>query len=112
MPRKETSKRNCYTGASSTTPVAGLAPGMAALQEFDLAIVVGLVFGYVKPLGVVVPAKIFVESCEPFVVTLAEFGKILLAGFVKDIQVVVETVALDGFARGVRRDSWGCPIFS
>jgi hypothetical protein len=38
----------------------GLGTGEAALQEFDLAIVVGLVFGYVKPLGVVVPAKIFV----------------------------------------------------
>ena len=38
----------------------GFRTGDAALQEFDLAVVVGFVFGDVKPFGVIVGGKIFV----------------------------------------------------
>lgn len=74
--------------------------GDAALQKFDLAVVVGFMFGHVEPFGVVVHAHLGVEGGKPIVVTLFEFSEILFARFVQGVEVVVETIAFDGFARG------------
>ena len=44
--------------------------GEAGLQEFDLAVVVGLVFGDVDPLAVIVHPRLRIQSHEPFIVAL------------------------------------------
>ena len=79
----------------------GFGAGNPALQKFDLAVVIGFVFGDVEPFSEIVHAHIGVHDGEPFVVPLFELGEIFFARFVKDVEVVVEIVAFDGFARGL-----------
>src|SRR6266446_8578751 len=86
----------------------GFRAGEAALQELDLAVVVGFVFGDMKPLAIIVrrsPAPVFVDGHEPFVVALAKLGKGFLASFLEQIQIVVKIVTLDGFAGGFAKPS-------
>src|SRR6267154_911968 len=81
----------------------GFRAGEAALQELDLAVVVGFVFGDMKPLAIIVrrsPAPVFVDGHKPFVVALAKLGKRFLASVLEQIQIVVKIVTLDGFAGG------------
>ena len=64
----------------------GFGTGQAALQEFDLAIVIGFVFGHVEPFAVVVgrsPAPRFVHTCQPVIVALSKFCEGLLARFIQ-----------------------------
>src|SRR5689334_11089504 len=75
--------------------------GKTALQELDLAIVVGFVLGDVEPLRIVVgaPTALRVHQGQPLVVTLPKLGERPVARFVEDVQVMVEILALDGLAR-------------
>jgi len=66
-----------------------------------LAVVIGFVFGDVEHL-----AKLFMPisvstTVEPFVIAFFEFGEIFFARFVEDVEVVIEIVTFDGFARGL-----------
>jgi hypothetical protein len=79
----------------------GFGAGEAGLEEFDLAVVVGFVFGNVEPFAVIIGAEFGVDGGEPLVIAFAECGEIFFAGLAENIQVVVETVALDGFAGGL-----------
>src|SRR5712692_122886 len=67
--------------------VGGFSPGQTALQELDLAVVVGFVFGDMEPFAMIVPAPFvacsrqprFVHGCQPLIVTFAEFGECFVA---------------------------------
>ena len=91
----------------------GFGAGETALEEFDLAVVVGLVFGDMKPFAVIVggsPAPVFVHGHEPLVIALAKFGESFLAGFPYQVQIVIEIVAFDGFARGFAEAAGHVPL--
>ena len=62
---------------------------------------IGFVFSDVEPLGEIVHAHIGVDFGEPLVLTFLELGEIFFARFVEGVEVVVEIVAFDGFARGL-----------
>src|SRR5260370_35056930 len=86
----------------------------AILQEFDLAVVVRLVFTDMKPFAVIIrgsPTPGLVNSREPCVVTLAKFGKGLLARLAEQIQIIVEAVSLDRFASRFAEFHGYAPLF-
>src|ERR1700678_4034826 len=59
---------------------------------------------YVEPLAEIIrwsPGPGFVYSQQPGVISLDEFGKCLGANLVKNADVVIAVVALDGFAASV-----------
>src|SRR5947209_4851482 len=74
---------------------------------------VGFMFSDMKPFAVVVggsPAPVFVNGHEPLVVALAKFGESVLAGFLEQVQIVIEIVAFDGFARGFAEAAGHVPL--
>src|SRR5437588_2925065 len=96
------SSRNTSSGATRRGLVAiRLGSGNALLQELDLAVVVRFVLADMEPLAVIVcgaPSPSLVDREEPIVITFAEFGKRLFAGFFENVEVVVEIVAFDSLA--------------
>src|SRR5579863_1915028 len=82
-----------------------------ALEEFDLAVVVGLVLGDMEPLSVVIGAGVGVHHSEPLVVALFELGEGAFPRFLQEIEVVIERVALDGLAGGFAELHGNSPFF-
>ena len=63
---------------------SGFCAGQAGLQEFDLAVVIGFVFGDVEPFAIIIGAEIFVDDHEPLVVALLQFRERMFARFVQE----------------------------
>src|ERR1700722_11450983 len=76
---------------------SGFCAWKARFQEFYLSVMIGFVFGYVKPFGVIVGFEVALDchGDQPFVVALFEFGESFLANLMQLGEVEVEAVAFD-----------------
>lgn len=85
-----------------------MAPGRSFGQKSDLASMVRFVLANMEPF----PTDIYLLAAiellciggwEPLVISFAEFGEGVFTGLVEDVEIVVEVVALDGFATAIAK---------